>query len=110
MARIVCAECDAPFCDGCNINNLYMMLRNGKFDGIMDEHHTIDPAADVKPVVHGRWFLDGDYEYINCSACLYPFYMGFECSSDAQEYLARDDKWRYCPNCGALMDKDGDGE
>lgn len=70
---------------------------------------TLVPAADVVPVRHGRWFLDGDYEYINCSVCQYPFYMGFETSSEARKYLSRDDKWKYCPNCGAIMDKDGDG-
>ncbi|MBO7668392.1 MAG: hypothetical protein J6T26_08025 [Firmicutes bacterium] len=62
------------------------------------------PAADVAPVRHGRWFLDGDYEYINCSKCLNPFYMGFDTSSDARQYLLREDKWKYCPNCGAKMD------
>lgn len=62
------------------------------------------PAADVVPVRHGRWFLDGDYEYINCSECLHPFYMGFDTSSDARQYLAREERWKYCPNCGAKMD------
>lgn len=51
------------------------------------------PAADVAPVVHGRW-LCGDYYDIGdvCSKCdwdsqmTHPFY-------------------RYCPNCGAKMDE-----
>ena len=75
-----------------------------------DCKHPIDaiPAADVVPVVHGRWFLDGDYEYINCSECLYPFYMGFDTSSDARQYLASEERWKYCPNCGARMDGDRD--
>ena len=50
-------------------------------------------AADVAPVVHGRW-LYGDYYDIGdvCSECdwdsqmTHPFY-------------------RYCPNCGARMDE-----
>ena len=53
------------------------------------------PAADVAPVVHGRWMpfrseAAGDIQY--CSACG----IGF------------DAKMAYCPHCGAKMDiKDG---
>lgn len=49
------------------------------------------PAADVAPVVHGRWMpfhseAVGDVQY--CSACG----IGFDAKTD------------YCPNCGAKMD------
>lgn len=49
------------------------------------------PAADVSPVVHGRWIpfhskISGDIQY--CSACE----IGFVAKSD------------YCPHCGAIMD------
>lgn len=49
------------------------------------------PAADVVPVVHGRWIpfhskISGDIQY--CSACE----IGFVAKSD------------YCPHCGAKMD------
>ena len=52
------------------------------------------PAADVAPVVHGRWVLfhseiAGDIQY--CSACE----IGFAAKTD------------YCPNCGAKMDGGG---
>jgi hypothetical protein len=53
------------------------------------------PAADVTPVVHGRWMpfhseAAGDIQY--CSACE----IGFDAKTD------------YCPHCGAKMDiKDG---
>lgn len=52
------------------------------------------PAADVAPVVHGRW-LYGDYYDIGdvCS----------ECDWDSQ--MTRP-SYRYCPNCGAKMDKE----
>lgn len=48
------------------------------------------PAADVAPVVHGRWIpfhseIAGDMQY--CSACE----IGFGAKTD------------YCPNCGADM-------
>lgn len=50
------------------------------------------PAADVAPVVHGRW-LCGDYYDIGdvCS----------ECDWDSQ---MTHPSYRYCPSCGARMD------
>lgn len=51
------------------------------------------PAADVAPVVHGRWvpteapFMN---EYEDCSWCGYRTVWGNE--------------YDYCPNCGAKMD------
>lgn len=57
------------------------------------------PAADVEPVVHGRWKFDGsDFADIwKCTACGDDWYF---------EYDPRDDETRvnYCPNCGARMD------
>lgn len=52
------------------------------------------PAADVAPVRHGRW-LCGDYYDIGdvCS----------ECDWDSQ---MTHPSYRYCPNCGAKMDKE----
>lgn len=47
------------------------------------------PAADVAPVVHGRWMppVDGKYGCL-CSACK----------------KQSDNGSDYCPNCGAKMD------
>lgn len=48
------------------------------------------PADDVAPVVHGRWvrkkwtFVCPNCDYVDA----YPF----------------DDRYNYCPNCGAKMD------
>lgn len=52
------------------------------------------PAADVASVRHGRW-LCGDYYDIGdvCS----------ECDWDSQ---MTHPSYRYCPNCGAKMDKE----
>lgn len=47
------------------------------------------PAADVVPVVHGRW---GNYE---------PFTDGYRCSHCK---LTHRTCTNYCPNCGARMD------
>lgn len=50
------------------------------------------PAADVAPVVHGRWnSMDGYKMRVVCS----------ECGWDAPEYGKF---YSYCPNCGAKMD------
>lgn len=52
------------------------------------------PAADVAPVVHGRWIYGEDID-IQCSVC----------GADAlTEGDYRQVKSRYCPNCGAKMD------
>ena len=48
---IECRDCVSKNCDGCNVFTLSQMLDHGKFDSIMDEHHTINPAADVVEVV-----------------------------------------------------------
>lgn len=50
------------------------------------------PAADVAPVVHGRWNnMDGYKTRKVCS----------ECGWDVPEYGKF---YSYCPNCGAIMD------
>ena len=49
------------------------------------------PAADVAPVVHGRWAeRKRPTEHLMCSACCRKNFMRV--------------KSTYCPNCGARMD------
>lgn len=97
---IECRECDSPHCKGCNLKNLETMLRNGKFDCIMNENRCINTAADVAPVVHGRWgtgrfnLETGNYEE-QCTRC----------RNFSKEYGKP-----YCPNCGAKMDKSNEPE
>ena len=58
------------------------------------------PAADVAPVVHGRWAPSGGNPgFLVCSVC-----------GDCYVYDEWIDgrKWRYCPNCGAKMDGKGE--
>ena len=55
-------------------------------------------AADVAPVVHGKW-LKPEYEYHVgiCSLCgCIPLKPAF-----------RSTPYNYCPNCGAKMDEEG---
>lgn len=56
------------------------------------------PAADVAPVVHGRWdVVEGRIENAICSKC------GRHFQSYYEEYS-------YCPHCGAIMDGGADHE
>lgn len=61
------------------------------------------PAADVAPVVHGKWVVIEDIvgEMAKCSKC--GFHMGINEPGNGIpniEYL------RYCPHCGAKMDEE----
>lgn len=67
----------------------------------MEKHLNEIPAADVVPVVRGKWILKHDYsteeiedgeKYWECSLC--------GCGSDSY-----DTTWHtpFCPNCGADM-------
>lgn len=54
------------------------------------------PAADVTPVVHGRWIEDHDYlKCPECSVMVKCDFTFFDIGG-----------WNYCPNCGAKMDKE----
>lgn len=61
------------------------------YDGCEYDAHLIDeiPAADVAPVVHGRWIATHD-EFCSCSLCKYPVHAAWS-------------QTNYCPNCGAKM-------
>lgn len=58
------------------------------------------PAADVAPVVHGRWEWDTGDIY-RCTACNRKVHV--------VEVMCRP-VWDYCPNCGARMGGGDDGE
>ena len=58
------------------------------------------PAADVAPVVHGRWIDGGDY--VTAAYGSLPVNMCSECHMD----VTLEDFDSYCPNCGARMDGD----
>lgn len=55
------------------------------------------PAADVAPVVHGRWIEDHDY--LKCPECSVMVKWDFTFFDIGD--------WNYCPNCGAKMDLEG---
>jgi len=60
---------------------------------LVDQLNAI-PAADVRPVVRGKWKEDWETGCSECSAC-------------GESYLWEDYdgvcEWNFCPNCGADM-------
>lgn len=56
------------------------------------------PAADVAPVVHGRW---GEYERFP----MMPSLDGYPCSQCGSHEQS---KRAFCPNCGAKMNLEAD--
>lgn len=67
------------------------------YDGAMAmEIAASAPAADVAPVVHGRWIEDGSL-IITCSECKRGYNL-------IAKYT------HYCPNCEAKMDGGADHE
>ncbi len=64
------------------------------------------PAADVAPVVHGRWIhsryedCSEQFELVKCS----------QCNHEAYAMAIYVHGGNYCPNCGAKMDGGADHE
>ena len=56
------------------------------------------PAADVKPVVRGKWVKQEPYEVWKCSACKEDNMYAY---TDGDEGYELQDL--FCPNCGADM-------
>lgn len=54
------------------------------------------PAADVAPVVHGRWIEQEKYT----------FGIMYDCSICENRILDNGHPWNYCPNCGAKMESE----
>ena len=67
----------------------------GWYAGLLEEL----PAADVAPVVHGRWVEYPRAHYFKCSECRYtvPY-------RKAAIMVSGNRAYKYCPNCGARMD------
>lgn len=57
------------------------------------------PAADVAPVVHGRWIEKEKYTFGTM----------YDCSICGTRILDNGHAWNYCPNCGARMDRETEG-
>lgn len=68
--------------DGCSAKNVQSIMEL--------------PAADVAPVVHGRWAHDG--QRVRCGVDWW------HCSNCGSLASGVEIKFRYCPHCGARMD------
>ena len=76
------------------VNDLLKHLPDEPYKGATRRVLQQAPAADVAPVVHGRWVnTHSDSEFVQCSLCKYPVYAAWNVTS-------------YCPNCGAKMDEE----
>ena len=75
--------------DGCTVVYQNLTLSSPEIEAIVEEL----PAADVAPVVHGKW-KPTEYpimsECEDCSECGYRTVYGHG--------------FKFCPNCGAKMD------
>ena len=80
------------YCVGCNSYHGVRCRACGTGDAIDIIEDA--PAADVAPVVHGRWGTHSDRpDSLICSVC--------NCGFDMWKH----DPHNYCPNCGAKMDR-----
>ena len=95
---ITCRRCDSPDCKGCNLKRLETMLKNGKFDCLMNENRAIDTSADVATVRHGWWERDEWGSYLRrCSVCKKSPVYKDERGNGVAVYAD------VCINCGAKM-------
>ena len=94
------SKAEFELCEG-NIPEPYK-----SFCGRVINDRNLIPAADVAPVVHGRWDNSGRYTFpggstaVRCTNC--------GCALTESEY--RLNNWNYCPVCGAKMDGARNGE
>jgi len=89
-----CDVCDYRRCSNCVLHELAMKFAEA-------------PAADVQPVVHGRWVgLEYDGYADGC-----PVYDLWECSECGEEVRGEDvpETHPFCHGCGARMDGDCNG-
>lgn len=63
------------------------------------------PAADVAPVVHGKWLnFYGDFSAEECNICGEIYEVSPDESPRKEFFDAFKMFYKYCPNCGAKMD------
>ena len=67
------------------------------------------PAADVAPVVHGKWIdTYKNFETAECSSCHSQFEVTFGGESNGALWDGFKSFYKYCPNCGAKMNLEED--
>lgn len=78
------------------------IITDGEYCGYCTEDVNLNeiPAANVAEVRHGRWVEASDGDGVVCS----------ECGTDFCTMIHETEKFRFCPNCGARMDKEDEHE
>ena len=83
-----CAEC----MDACEeFDGIYADCNQCMLEGVKLKLRDL-PAADVRPVVRGKWEYNPGDNIPYCSECMMP----------------QDSECNFCPNCGADMRQAGD--
>lgn len=69
------------------------------------------PAADVRPVVRGKWELqedlltwEGTFDGYFCSKCG-KGYLNDLCCGNGEHYVDVTKEFNFCPNCGCAMEE-----
>lgn len=69
---------------------------------------TVEWSPTIDPVKHGKWTVVSDGYGSGCtSACICECSL---CGDTLWVYKDTDREWKYCPNCGAKMDKGDEDE
>lgn len=93
------------------VENAPIELFQSEWEEIKEAINTA-PAADVVPVVHGRWEEYTRSRYIGCDEYGDPRYVDgvvYYCSNPRCRRRTVI-KERYCPSCGAKMDGGADND
>jgi rubrerythrin len=108
---MICEKCGMRLIDADALPHDFTVPRSmdsrAYFKGVQDVFETIDAAPTVPAEVlrHGRWkhiiswYPESDYD--QCTNC------GFTVS---RGYGYNKPEWKFCPNCGARMDGQGEGD
>lgn len=93
-----------PFVDGESVfdsqNKPRMYKSVEQFERSYPRFRLKEPKlVEYAPVVHGKWENNHWRNSISCSNCS-------NCNFEAQhgDYRGVNEKYKYCPNCGAKMD------
>ena len=62
------------------------------------------PSAEVEPVKRGKWIYDNQFHWYRASCSE----RGYKRVTDIK--AEKWNGWKYCPNCGARMDLEGEKE
>lgn len=86
-----------------NMEKLYLLWGSDNALTTMEDIMSDIPAADVAPVVHGRWLPEDHKDKV--SQTEYHSYIWYHCSECGRRLIGYRDPWEapYC-HCGAKMD------